>query len=549
MAFINTSPGGVVRVAFAAKKRTNRSTLRDDASFLSTKNATTTTKNIRRRTRRAAFAMNSSSSSVGRTTDAPNVVILANRRKIRDTAKNFRSFVDECKQELIKVDTKEVLSGGSDQVFGGKQQSGKRTIVLFLTQLADFDSWEQAKFMVDDLPRLEAANVNVIAFGLGSVQAGEQFCERTKFPKEKLIVTTSSKLYRKMEYSPGFGDALPVKLPGMVKLLVMCAGIGSPGTLKTVISGYFGSKNKPPVLVEGSNADVPEVRKLMDATLGAEYLRPFEMATLRLANMTEILNNWDDLVCEDDQLLVQRGGSMVLDEEGEIVFDHVDPGILGYCDPKRLTQFALLEGDPKAPFDAISVMHEACETKNVNVEDVCDAIAACEKSKFNVTGDMLNGEWELVYTTGTNKNKANVNRNGDGTYFPIKAVQSFDIKNERIRNGVYVGPIKFFFDGPFIWRQNLKMLEFTFTKCSVGVFSFVKGFDIDDGKWDAVKATEEKTTEGQGKITKSNDKSKPGANPFFKFVYADEKCVAARGRGGGLAMWKAVGPPQTDAET
>jgi hypothetical protein len=543
MALISTSPG-VVRVAFAAKKRTKRSTLRD-ASFISTKNATTTT-SIRRN--RRAFVMNSSSSSVGIKTEE-NFVILANRRKIRDTAKNFRSFVDECKQELIKVDTKEVLSGGSDQVFGG-EQSGKRTIVLFLTQLADFDSWEQAKFMVDDLPRLEAANVNVIAFGLGSVQAGEQFCERTKFPKAKLIVTTSSKLYRKMEYSPGFGDALPVKLPGMVKLLVMCAGIGSPGTLKTVISGYFGSKNKPPVLVEGSNADVPEVRKLMDATLGAEYLRPFEMATLRLANMTEILNNWDDLVCEDDQLLVQRGGSMVLDEEGEIVFDHVDPGILGYCDPKRLTQFALLESDPKAPFDAISVMHEACETKNVNVEDVCDAIAACEKSKFNVTGDMLNGEWELVYTTGTNKNKANVNRNGDGTYFPIKAVQSFDIKNERIRNGVYVGPIKFFFDGPFIWRQNLKMLEFTFTKCSVGVFSFVKCFDIDDGKWDAVKATEEKTTEGQGKITKSsNTSSKPGANPFFKFVYADEKCVAARGRGGGLAMWKAVGPPQTDAET
>ena len=541
MALISTSPG-VVRVAFAAKKRTDRSTLRD-ASFISTKNATTTT-TIRRKSR--AFVMNSSSSSVGIKTDE-NVVILANRRKIRDTAKNFRSYIDECKQELISVDTKEIISGGSDQVFGGKQ-NGKRTIVLFLTQLADFDSWEQAKFIVNDLPRLEAANVNVIAFGLGSVQAGEQFCERTKFPKEKLIVTSSSRLYRKMEYSPGFGDALPVKLPGMVKLLVMCAGIGSPGTLKTVISGYFGSKNKPPVLVEGSNADVPEVRKLMDATLGAEYLRPFEMATLRLANMTEILNNWDDLVCEDDQLLVQRGGSMVLDEEGEIVFDHVDPGILGYCDPKRLTQFALLESDPKAPFDAISVMHEACETKNVNVEDVCDAIAACEKSKFNVTGDMLNGEWELVYTTGTNKNKANVNRNGDGTYFPIKAVQSFDIKNERIRNGVYVGPIKFFFDGPFIWRQNLKMLEFTFTKCSVGVFSFVKCFDIDDGKWDAVKATEEKTTEGQGKITKSsNTSSKPGANPFFKFVYADEKCVAARGRGGGLAMWKAVGPPRTDA--
>ena len=110
----------------------------------------------------------------------------------------------------------------------------------------------------------------------------------------------------------------------MVKLLVMCAGIGSPGTLKTVISGYFGSKNKPPVLVEGSNGRTG-VRKLMGATLN-RYLRPFEMATLRLANMTEILNNWDDLVCEAIALGAKRR-SMVLDEEGEIVFD---PWIRGF---------------------------------------------------------------------------------------------------------------------------------------------------------------------------------------------------------------------------
>jgi len=31
------------------------------------------------------------------------------------------------------------------------------------------------------------------------------------------------------------------------------------------------------------------------------------------------------------------------------------------------------------------------------------------------------------------------------------------------------GPIKFFFDGPFIWRENVNMLEFTFTKVSLGL--------------------------------------------------------------------------------
>ena len=38
---------------------------------------------------------------------------------------------------------------------------------------------------------------------------------------------------------------------------------------------------------------------------------------------------------------------------------------------------------------------------------------------------------------------------------PYTAVQSFDFENLRIRNGIYLGPIKFFFDGPFIWRENV----------------------------------------------------------------------------------------------
>ena len=56
-----------------------------------------------------------------------------------------------------------------------------------MTHLADFDSWEHGtKFMVDDLPRLEAAKVNVIAFGIGSFASGEQFCERTKISEREL---------------------------------------------------------------------------------------------------------------------------------------------------------------------------------------------------------------------------------------------------------------------------------------------------------------------------------------------------------------------------
>ena len=93
------------------------------------------------------------------------------------------------------------------------------------------------------------------------------------------------------------------------------------------------------------------------------------------------------------------------------------------------------------------------------------------------------------------------------------------------------------------------MLEFTFTKVSLqlGNGNPVE-FDIDDGKWDAVKVAEQQASDGGGKIENGDKKAaKPGANPFFKFVFADDTVIAARGRGGGLALWAKEGEPETDA--
>jgi hypothetical protein len=126
-------------------------------------------------------------------------------------------------------------------------------------------------------------------------------------------------------FSPGFGRPggafgwIGEKLPainGYAKLLVMCAGVGSPGTLAAVFGGYLGSKYNPPIFKEGSNYDNPTVRKMMGATLGQGFQRPFELATLRLSNMVEILNNWQALAPADDELLVQRGGSLVFQVGG-----------------------------------------------------------------------------------------------------------------------------------------------------------------------------------------------------------------------------------------
>lgn len=172
------------------------------------------------------------------------------------------------------------------------------------------------------------------------------------------------------------------------------------------------------------------------------------------------------------------------------------------------------------------------------------------------TGAELNGKWRLVYTSGTKKVAGSLKKVGfGGSYFPVPAIQSFDMDKGRIRNGIYLGPIKFFFDGPFIYREKLAILEFTFTRVSLGLGPLGPwSYDIDDGKWDAVKMAEQGASEGQGMVekggadSKSKDKSsKPGANPFFKFVHTDDECTAARGRGGGLALWAREGDPETDA--
>jgi hypothetical protein len=434
-----------------------------------------------------------------------------------------------------------------------------RVLVPFMTQFADFDSWELAQKLVDDLPALSDAGVTVVGVGIGSVDAAREFARRTNFPLESLYADDTAAAYAALGFAPGFGRAggefgwIEEKLPpvsGMAKLMVMCAGVGSPGTLSAVFGGYLGSKYKKQLFNEGSNYDNPTIRELMDVTLGKGYQRPFELATLRLKNMIEIIGDWEKLAPSDDQLLVQRGGSLVF-QDGKVAFRHDDAGILGYCDVDRLVEKSLSD-DPAAAPDPIATLHAAAKDRSANVDDVYASISSLEKMKKSerpkVEGEKLNGKWRLVYTSGTKKVAANLNKAGfGGSYFPIPAVQSFDVDALRIRNGIYLGPVKFFFDGPFIWRDALSMLEFTFTRVSLGLGPIgPAGVDIDDGKWDAVKAAEQSASSGGGGVEKAKA-SKPGANPFFKFVYADDKCIAARGRGGGLALWAREGDPETDA--
>ena len=63
---------------------------------------------------------------------------------------------------------------------------------------------------------------------------------------------------------------------------------------------------------------------------GENFQRPFELATLRLQNMTQVLSNWNTYV-PDATYLTQRGGTFLFNADGELIYEHRDRHILGFA--------------------------------------------------------------------------------------------------------------------------------------------------------------------------------------------------------------------------
>jgi len=417
-----------------------------------------------------------------------------------------------------------------------RESDAQRILVPFLTQFGDFDSWELAQKLVDRLPELREAGVEVVAIGIGSLAAARKFCTSTGFPMGNLYADTTGKAAMALGFPPGLGrkggelESLEGKVNGYVKLLLMCAGIGSPGTLREVFRGYLGDKSAQPVFKTGSAVDLSWKRAF--DVVGKGYQRPFELATLRGRNMVNILSNWGSLTPKDSDLLVQRGGVLLLQRsDGELscAWRYDDPGILGYADIDLVMAKALAE-DPAA-FDPLAVLHRAADASAEDASEVTKAMAALERARGEgVTLAGLNGQWRLRFTTG--------NAGGVGAYFPLKAVQTFDAEARRLRNRVYLGPLSLYFDGGFVFYDDIKMLEFVFERVTLetGLFQPLS-FKIGDDAWASAKQAEQAASGGRGNIGAAKE-GRRGANPFFKFFLADAECCVARGRGGGLAMWK-----------
>ena len=214
----------------------------------------------------------------------------------------------------------------------------KRVLVLVWSQLGDFDSVEYAVWLQREAEWLSKQDLDIRAIAIGNLASGKKFCDYTGFPESQLFLDPTAELHREL----GLYSGLKIKVPGVsetgnawVNLFLMCAGIGSPGTLKEVFRGYLGDRSAPQLIASDAVVQATPLPTLkgsfFDLAGGSGFQRPFELATVRLKNMSEVLGHWKTYV-PDARYMTQRGGTFVFDADRTLVYEHRDRGILGFAE-------------------------------------------------------------------------------------------------------------------------------------------------------------------------------------------------------------------------
>lgn len=254
-------------------------------------------------------------------------------------------------QQFQSLQRQRVSDGAIVPVLSGVT---KRLLLLVWSQLGDFDSVEYAVWLKRETELLSHQELDIRSIAIGNLESGKKFCEYTGFPEEHLFLDPTAEIHTALGLYPG----LTVKLPGVsetgnawVNLFLMCAGIGSPGTLKEVFRGYLGDRSAPQLIAPDEIVQVtplPAIKgSFFDRAGGSGFQRPFELATVRLKNMVEVLGHWNTYVL-DARYMTQRGGTFLFEMNGDLLYEHRDRGILGYAEQmnRPLSFLELIDATP-----------------------------------------------------------------------------------------------------------------------------------------------------------------------------------------------------------
>jgi len=217
--------------------------------------------------------------------------------------------------------------------FNFKCEKRFKLIVLF-GLLGDFDSFEYAINLQYFLDTHKDTNLDIFAIAIGTSKGKEKFCKFTGFSEENLIVVSDNQIHNNLKISRG----LDTGLGGWVNMLLMLSGINSLKTFKEVIRGYTGDRKAKQIYSESDKIDVLQFLKFsgnsFKQVFGDGYLRPFELATFRLNNMKEIIQNWSDYIL-NEEYLPQRGASFLLNNKNQIIYKFFSNDVLGYSSNMR----------------------------------------------------------------------------------------------------------------------------------------------------------------------------------------------------------------------
>ncbi|NJK65158.1 MAG: hypothetical protein HC789_14755 [Microcoleus sp. CSU_2_2] len=167
-----------------------------------------------------------------------------------------------------------------------------------------------------------------------------------------------------------------------------------------------------------------------------------------------------------------------------------------------------------------------------------EAEQTAKKTKVRYSFEQLIGNWQLRFITGTKKTRQKAGiALGAGRYIPewvakIQIAYSAQPVAEgaenrgigRVKNSVKVGAIELTLSGPTKFLPN-NILAFDFTQITVKLL----GKTVYQGY---IRGGESREAEF---FTQS-----VGKQAFFTYFLVEDGMIAARGRGGGLALWRKV---------
>lgn len=215
------------------------------------------------------------------------------------------------------------------------------------------------------LDKSNRINSQVILVGIGSVQSANTFARDIGLMDDPLYrdritlvtdetgrITEALQCYRGwLTVDPKHRERYPqTDMDPSLKLLGMIIGLGSPGTIPSVIEGYtgdvsqkygpFGRRWVVQALRQGNDKGrFPRVQVAVDDGGPKKVLRPFELATLRLQTGLHIVSRWSKLGPKDGELFTRMGGTFIFSGT-ECIWEHFDRGILNFANMDDICQVA-----------------------------------------------------------------------------------------------------------------------------------------------------------------------------------------------------------------